>query len=51
MLKHLDYKYHPWVNEEIIRALSEKNAARVSKVKILELFFNETDKNIKWTNN
>lgn len=48
LLKHLEYEYHPRVKEGIIRALTEKNAAKVAKDKILELFYNETDKNLKW---
>lgn len=48
LVKHLEYGYHPRVKEGIIRALTEKNAAKVSKDKILELFYNETDKNLKW---
>ena len=48
LLKHLDYDYHLRVKEGIIRALTEKNAANVAKDKILELFYSETDKNLKW---
>jgi|WetSurMetagenome_2_1015567.scaffolds.fasta_scaffold18424_7 hypothetical protein len=48
LVKHLDYDYHPSVKEGIIRALTEKNAAKVAKDKILDLFNNETDKNLKW---
>ena len=48
LVKHLDYDYHPRVKEGIIRALTEKNAAKVAKDKILDLFNNETDKNLKW---
>lgn len=48
LVKHLDYDYHPRVKEGIIRALTEKNAAKVAKDKILDLFNKETDKNLKW---
>ena len=48
LLKHLDFDYHPSVKEGIIRALTEKNASKIAKDKILEMFFNESDKNLKW---
>jgi hypothetical protein len=49
LVKHLDYEYHPKIKEGIIRALTEKSAAKIATIKILELFYNETDKNLKWT--
>lgn len=48
LVKHLDYDYHPRIKEGIIRALTEKNAAKIAKDKILEMFYDETEKNLKW---
>lgn len=48
LVKHLDFDYHPKTVEGIIRALTEKEAKKVAADKILELFYKETDKNLKW---
>ena len=48
LVKHLDYKYHSKTIEGIIRALTEKKAKDIASDKILELFYKETDKNLKW---
>lgn len=48
LLKHLDFEYHPRIKEGIIRALTEKKASEIATEKILQLFYKETNKNIKW---
>ena len=48
LVEHLDYSYHPRVKEGIVRALTEKNASKVATDKILELFYKESDKSLKW---
>ncbi|WP_422356176.1 hypothetical protein [Roseivirga pacifica] len=48
LVKHLDFDYHPKTIEGIIRALTEKEAKEIAADKILELFYKETDKNLKW---
>ncbi len=48
LVKHLDFDYHPKTIEGIIRALTEKEAQKIATDKILELFYKETDKNLKW---
>jgi len=48
LLKHLDFDYHPRIKEGIIRALTEKNAASIVAEKLLDLFYKEPDKNLKW---
>lgn len=48
LVRHLDYKYHPRVIEGIIRSLTEKQAKEVAQQKILDLFYKEEDKNLKW---
>jgi hypothetical protein len=48
LIKHLDYKYHPRTIEGIIRALTEKGAKTIATEKILEMFYKETNKSLKW---
>ncbi len=48
LVRHLDKKYHPKIIEGIIRALTEKQAKHIATDKILELFYKEQDKNLKW---
>jgi len=48
LLKHLDYEYHPRIQEGIIRALTEKNARKIATDKLLKMFYKEENQNIKW---
>jgi hypothetical protein len=48
LVKHLDFDYHPRIKEGIVRALTEKKAAKLAADRILELFHKEPDKNLKW---
>ena len=48
LVKHLDYDYLPKTKEGLIRALTEKQAKNVATEKILDLFYKESDRNLKW---
>jgi hypothetical protein len=48
LVKHLDYRHHPKTIEGILRALTEKPAKEIATAKILEMFYKETNKNLKW---
>lgn len=48
LVRHLDYGYHPKIQEGIIRALTEKAAKETAKDKLLELFYKEKNSNVKW---
>jgi hypothetical protein len=48
LVEHLDKSHHPRTREGIIRALTEKDARDIAKDKLLEHFYKETDKNLKW---
>jgi hypothetical protein len=48
LLKHLDYEYHPRIQEGIIRALTEKSARKIATDKLLKMFYKEENQNIKW---
>jgi hypothetical protein len=48
LVDHLDKPHHPRIREGIIRALTEKDARDVAKDKVLEHFYSETDKNLRW---
>jgi hypothetical protein len=48
LIDHLDKPHHPRIREGIIRALTEKDARDIAKDKLLEHFYKETDKNLKW---
>lgn len=48
LVEHLDYSYHPRVKEGIVRALTKKKASKIAADKILELFYKESDKSLKW---
>lgn len=48
LVKHLDKEHHPRIKEGIIRALTEKDAKKIAGPKILELFYQETDNNMRW---
>lgn len=48
LVRHLDNGYHPRIQEGIIRALTEKTAKEIAKDKLLELFYKEENKNLKW---
>jgi hypothetical protein len=48
LVKHLDYDYLPKTKEGLIRALTEKKAKNVATEKILDLFYKESDRNLKW---
>ena len=48
LVDHLDKPHHERIKEGIIRALTEKDARDLAKDKLLEHFYKETDKNLKW---
>src|SRR5688572_14653941 len=48
LVAHLDKPHHLRIREGIIRALTEKGAKEIAKDKLLEHFYKETDKNLKW---
>ena len=48
LVDHLDKPHHSRIREGIIRALTEKDARDIAKDKLLEHFYKETDKNVKW---
>jgi len=48
LVDHLDKPHHPRIREGIIRALTEKDARDIAKDKLLDNFYNETDKNLRW---
>ena len=48
LLRHLDCKYGPRIQEGIIRALTEKGAKTIATEKLLERFYKEENKNLKW---
>ena len=48
LVDHLDKPHHTRIREGIIRALTEKDAKDIAKDKLLEHFYKETDKNLKW---
>jgi hypothetical protein len=48
LVKHLDYNYLPKTKEGLIRALTEKQARSVAAEKILDLFYKESDGNLRW---
>jgi hypothetical protein len=48
LVEHLGKPHHPRTREGIIRALTEKDARDIAKDKLLEHFYKETDKNLKW---
>jgi len=48
LVNHLDKQHHPSIKEGIIRALTEKDARDVAKDKLLEHFYKEIDKNMRW---
>jgi hypothetical protein len=48
LVDHLDKPHHPRIREGIIRALTEKDARDIAKDKLLDNFYKETDKNLKW---
>lgn len=48
LVDHLNKPHHPRIREGIIRALTEKDARDIAKDKLLDNFYKETDKNLKW---
>jgi hypothetical protein len=48
LVDHLDKPHHPRIREGIIRALTEKDAREIAKDKLLDNFYNEKDKNLRW---
>lgn len=48
LVDHLDKLHHPRIREGIIRALTEKDAREIAKHKLLDNFYNEKDKNLRW---
>lgn len=48
LVKHLDYDHLPKTKEGIIRALTEKQAKSYAVEKIMDLFYKESDVNLKW---
>jgi hypothetical protein len=48
LLRHLDYNYHPRIQEGIIRALTEKKAKNIATDKLLDMFYKEENLSLKW---
>ncbi|HPH47680.1 MAG TPA: hypothetical protein PKU83_11770 [Chryseolinea sp.] len=48
LVDHLDKPHHERIREGIIRALTEKGARDLAKDKLLEHFYKEPDKNLRW---
>ncbi len=48
LVKHLDLPHHSRIREGIIRALTEKSARSIAKDKLLEHFYKEEDRSMKW---
>ena len=48
LVDHLDSSHHPKTREGIVRALTVKDVRAIAMEKLLEHFYNETDKEVKW---
>ncbi len=48
LIKHLNKPYSPNIKEGIVRALTEKDASKIAKQPMLESFFKEENKFVKW---
>lgn len=48
LVNHLDKPHHLRIREGIIRALTEKDARDIAKDKLIEHFYKETDRSLKW---
>tara|TARA_R110002096_G_scaffold303080_11_gene498096 strand:- start:4394 stop:4771 length:378 start_codon:yes stop_codon:yes gene_type:complete len=48
LIKHLNKPYPPLIKEGIVRALAVKDASKVAKQPLLEEFYKDNNKFVKW---